>query len=590
MKCHYEVLGVSKSVNDEELKKAYRKLALKWHPDKNLDNPEEAKEQFQLVQQAWEVLSDPHERAWYDNHREAILKGGIGEDYKDDSIDLFQYFSTSCFKGYGDDENGFYTVYRTAFEKLAAEDAEFSKEGDSDEEAPSFGNSQSSYEDVVHPFYAYWQSYSTKRSFTWLDPHDIRDAPNRRILRLAEKENKKVRDKAKRERNEQVRNLVAFVRKRDKRVQAHAALLVERAKENLKKTEERKKMQFLERQKQLKEHTISEWSQFSNVEAELKTIEANLAAEFGEELSSDRDTEDEDNIDNNTLYCVACNKIFKTHKAFTNHENSKKHKENVASIRESMIQDDQNALESTEEDDTNSQSVSTITTSHNTAEHEGNLATDSQLPDFLLSPTQNDTTTYDNEYEVSEDELISDDEVNPKVPANAWAKTSNIDTSTLATGPGLNVEPIIIKNENEDGNVTSEEELMSDKEEEKAIVLDKQKKKKKTKKKKMKKKIECVEPDSDNEEEKEIDEDASFSKKNRKKKLLKEIVLNEIATNNKNAALCCLSCQAVFPSKNKLFQHLKETKHAVLKTNQNARTNETVKRSKKKNRETVPNL
>ena len=76
MKCHYEVLGVTFEANDDDLKKAYRKLALQWHPDKNLDNAEEAKKQFQVIQAAYEVLSDPQERAWYDRHRDAILLGG----------------------------------------------------------------------------------------------------------------------------------------------------------------------------------------------------------------------------------------------------------------------------------------------------------------------------------------------------------------------------------------------------------------------------------------------------------------------------------------------------------------------------------
>lgn len=76
MKCHYEILGVDQDATDDDLKKSYRKLALKWHPDKNPDNAEEAKKQFQLIQAAYEVLSDPQERAWYDKHRDAILLGG----------------------------------------------------------------------------------------------------------------------------------------------------------------------------------------------------------------------------------------------------------------------------------------------------------------------------------------------------------------------------------------------------------------------------------------------------------------------------------------------------------------------------------
>lgn len=77
MKCHYETLGVEQDATDDDLKKAYRKLALKWHPDKNPDNTEESKKQFQLIQAAYEVLSDPQERAWYDKHRDAILLGGM---------------------------------------------------------------------------------------------------------------------------------------------------------------------------------------------------------------------------------------------------------------------------------------------------------------------------------------------------------------------------------------------------------------------------------------------------------------------------------------------------------------------------------
>lgn len=622
MKCYYEVLGVARNASDDELKKSYRKLALKWHPDKNLDNSEEAKEQFQIVQQAWEVLSDPHERAWYDNHREAIIKGGIGEDYKDESIDLFQYFSSACFKGYEDDEKGFYTVYRSVFEKLAAEDAEFAKVGDSDKEVPGFGNSQSSYDEVVHNFYAYWQSYSTKRSFAWLEPYDIRETPNRRVLRLVEKENKKVRDKAKRERNEQVRNLVAFVRKRDKRVQAHAAKLAERAKENFRKAEERRKQQLLERQKELKEHTVSEWTKFSNIEAELKNIEANLAQEFGENLSSDRDTDNEDTIDENNLYCVACNKIFKTHKAFGNHENSKKHKDNIGIMKASMIKDDKKFENSSEESDISSQSSS---------EFEGNLATNSQMPDFLLNPVQNNSSSFsNNREEMSDGELMSDDEKS-ETPPKPGKEISNTEEIINAVDPQLAdfllTPQSAAVNDNDD--ITSEDELISDQEDEMTAIAKKQKKKKKRKKNIQNPLTEQASDDDD----KSIDEHIFLSKKQRKKQQQRKVILNKASESNERSssskpeepeeqaekeeeataqcnnletsntasekvksrrakgtkktqkqgeretesrnkkssqimeisdlAHCCVSCKTEFPSKNKLFEHLKKTGHSV---------------------------
>ena len=74
---------------------------LSLQTDKNPDNLEEVKAKFLEVQQAYEVLIDPQERAWYDKHREAILKGGLGhgDDYKDDAVNVFAYFNTSCYKG-----------------------------------------------------------------------------------------------------------------------------------------------------------------------------------------------------------------------------------------------------------------------------------------------------------------------------------------------------------------------------------------------------------------------------------------------------------------------------------------------------------
>jgi len=73
--CHYERLDIDRYADDAIIKKAYRKAALKCHPDKNVGNEDAAVEEFRAVQDAYDCLSDPNERKWYDDHREAILRG-----------------------------------------------------------------------------------------------------------------------------------------------------------------------------------------------------------------------------------------------------------------------------------------------------------------------------------------------------------------------------------------------------------------------------------------------------------------------------------------------------------------------------------
>ncbi|KAM7320755.1 dnaJ homolog subfamily C member 21 [Alexandromys fortis] len=354
MKCHYEALGVRRDASEEELKKAYRKLALRWHPDKNLDNAAEAAEQFKLIQAAYDVLSDPQERAWYDNHREALLKGGLDGEYQDDSLDLLRYFTVTCYSGYGDDKKGFYAVYRDVFELIAKEELECVSDGDI-EDFPNFGDSQSDYDTVVHPFYAYWQSFCTQKNFAWKEEYDTRQASNRWEKRAMEKENKKIRDKARKEKNELVRQLVAFIRKRDKRVQAHRKLVEEQNAEKARKAEEMRRQQKLKQAKLAEQYREQSWMTMANLEKELQEMEARYEKEFGDgsdeneveeqEPKHGLDGKDSDEAEEvefyDDLYCPACDKSFKTEKAMKNHEKSKKHREMVALLKQQLEEEEE---------------------------------------------------------------------------------------------------------------------------------------------------------------------------------------------------------------------------------------------------------
>ena len=67
---YYKVMGVRRDATEDEIKKAFKKLAIKYHPDKNQDDPEKAKEQFQKIANAYETLSDPDKRRIYNQQGE----------------------------------------------------------------------------------------------------------------------------------------------------------------------------------------------------------------------------------------------------------------------------------------------------------------------------------------------------------------------------------------------------------------------------------------------------------------------------------------------------------------------------------------
>ncbi|MCK9282725.1 MAG: molecular chaperone DnaJ [Rhodocyclaceae bacterium] len=90
----YEILGVNRDASDDEIKKAYRKLAMKFHPDRNPDNPK-AEEQFKEAKQAYEILSDSQKRAAYDQYGhagvdpQAGMGGGGAGGFADAFSDIF---------------------------------------------------------------------------------------------------------------------------------------------------------------------------------------------------------------------------------------------------------------------------------------------------------------------------------------------------------------------------------------------------------------------------------------------------------------------------------------------------------------------
>src|SRR5688572_7217086 len=88
---YYEVLGVERSASEGDIKKAYRKLALELHPDRNPGNPE-AEERFKEASEAYAVLSDADKRAAYDRFGHAGLNGGAGFGGFEAAVDLNEIF------------------------------------------------------------------------------------------------------------------------------------------------------------------------------------------------------------------------------------------------------------------------------------------------------------------------------------------------------------------------------------------------------------------------------------------------------------------------------------------------------------------
>nr|XP_039249682.1 dnaJ homolog subfamily C member 21-like [Styela clava] len=520
MECHYKILGIDLEADDDVIKKAYRKAALKYHPDKNPDSLEEATERFRLVQAAYDVLSDPQERAWYDRHREEILHRKKYENYKNNSIDLFDYFTPSAYKGFGDDDNGFYSVYRDVFIKINSEDEPFRSDGsDNEDNMPVFGDGNSNYDDVVHSFYSSWQAYSTSMSFVWVNRYDVKEAPNRRVARIIEKENKKERDKHKKVRNELVRELVAFVRKRDPRVKAHKVELEKVAMEQARKAEERRASAIHERVKEAALYDESNREEIMKHHERVAELEGMMKHEFGFTSSEEDSQGEEEEEYKDELFCVACNKLFKSEMGLRNHKKSKKHRENVNRLQQEMkneVMEDEIDEETLNEgnEEINDDSNDKIESNKLSKKQKKQRKQQEKLLSNMMSSNPFKVEDFEDKMSSPHKPILNDETANDS-PAAVEDTKENFDGVDEKDGS-------LIK---DDDNSTTESNTVNTQNSDNA----------------------SKEPNT---------------KKNKNKRQ-KQTQSNTNKDTPNSESLGCGKCNRVFHSRNKLFQHLKQTGHSL---------------------------
>lgn len=177
--------------------------------------------------------------------------------------------------------------------------------------------------------------------FGWVDEYDASMGPNRRTRRAMEEENKKARKKAKREYNDTVRGLAAFVKKRDKRV---IDMMVKRNLEEEKRRSEekaRKKEEEKKKMERARMYEDPEWAKIDEEEEEKMVMRGGFDDLEEEE---DRKKKKKKGV-GEELYCVVCNKKFKSDKQWKNHEQSKKHRDKVAELRMTFEEEDNDSEE-----------------------------------------------------------------------------------------------------------------------------------------------------------------------------------------------------------------------------------------------------
>lgn len=507
---YYELLGVERTATDDEIKKAYRRKALELHPDRNHGREEEATRLFADIGAAYEVLADPQERAWYDSHRDVLLRGeqpgADGEAYSynmkltssDEVLKLMMRFNKNV--EYTNSPSGFFGGLNDFFKQLAKEEDIACQWQDMDFlDYPEFGSKDDDYNDIVRPFYGTWSGFATKKNYSWKDMYRLSDAPDRRIRRLMEKENQKLREEAIAEFNDAVRSLVAFVRKRDSRVQNNQKSDAEREKFLRESAAAQAARMKAKRQAELEKNAsggISAW--------------AHTAAKDEHEggFSSESDVEEHE------FDCVVCDKTFKSEKQFQVHEKSKKHLKLLKELKRDMRKEgrdfdfQEEPVVEEEPSETISRASSIDTPETETAETESKTSNEEEIIPPNAQKKQNGSKVpgsalSSDEEEADNDDYASRDEIADRLAGEADSNdlarsTANLDIDDTPGASGADTPS--------------------------------QKKQGKAKQKRAKKAAQQANAEA-----------------------------------NAGGAQSCAICNEEFPSKTKLFDHIKKEGHVALK-------------------------
>ena len=469
------------------------------------------------MQSAYEVLSDPQERAWYDSHRDAILRNEdhvSSEHYEHNTHistaeDIMRMFTNIRGKlDFTDSDTGFYTVLRRTFDTLAREEGLACEwEGLDPITYPTFGYADDAHDDVVRPFYAAYSRFTTRKSFSWEDVHRYSEAPDRRIRRMMEKENKRLRVEGVREFNDAVRSLVAFVKKRDPRFKPNT-------------------QSEAERQRLLRETAVAQAAR-SRAANQAKQAQLGIVPQWiisSETYESDNSDESEKAAQEH-FECVVCKKSFKSEKQYEAHEKSRKHVKAVQHLKMQMQQEDKDLrLEELVQMSVQQPEASNVVESEKTDMLPHTEAAVEQRDDIILS-----TVEIDQQSEVKRpggskaSPQPTLDDISHLVAANNWSESSSSDEYERR------VEHRVLRGAEEAADLDSEHLSGT------------------------------LASNSLNQ-----DSDASVRPRmgKAKEKRAKKVTQKSTAHAASEAIFICVACQAGFPSKTRLFKHIKDLGHA----------------------------